>query len=458
MEGLPVRQWRKTTAVVDTVPPKENSSAVKMQSTIWKELLMPRGAELYSPVCQALLRAARMGQVNRPPPPPEDEKEQGEDEDAQGELDVGFLTFKWSQIPKEMEEPEIEFLAKRRRGLPSAYGTTLGAPGLIGQMRKTKVRRVDGEGHASVWDVLAPEGTMVEGEVVANDEVMTEALAPGTVVEGVGIANAEGIVIASDQVLATPPRRRPPPPKRKPKGPGRGRKKNKSVIINGNSDLNMVVSQDGLMAAAAGSGPNGTKHGDNTIRMGTDGTAQVGEASVLQDLEDGSDDEDEEGDEGEDGDREEGEVSPTPDPDAAGVTFGSPPKHVPAIVEPERMKSTLAESLLSTGEHLIRELSSSPDLPLSAAQLSQHLSPQLGLSRAAQSQSTLQPEQAQDIKSLVLQDEVKFASTDVLLPVVHEPLDDPIEPKVPDRTDPASLQDGGNDLLGSLERHLNEKQ
>ena len=419
---------------------------------------MPRGAELYSPVCQALLRAARMGQVNRPPPPPEDEKEQGEDEDAEGELDVGFLTFKWSQIPKEMEEPEIEFLAKRRKGLPSAYGTTLGAPGFIGQMRKTKVRKVDGEGHASVWDVLAPEGTMVEGEIVADDEVMTEALAPGTVVEGVGIANAEGIVIASDQIIATPPRRRPPPPKRKPKGPGRGRKKNKSVTSNGTSDLNMVVSQDGVTAAAAGSGPNGIKHGDNTILTGTDGTVQVGEASVFQDAEDGSDDEDEEGDEGEDGDREEGEVSPTPDPDAAGLTFGSLSNQVPTIVEPERMKSALAENLLSTREHLTRDLSSSPDLPLSAAQLSQHLRPQLELSRTAQSQSALQSEQVQDIKPLVIQDGAKLASTDVLLPVAHEPLDDLIESKVPDRTDSTSLQDGGDDLLGSLERHLNEKQ
>ncbi|KAL9115047.1 MAG: hypothetical protein Q9187_007367, partial [Circinaria calcarea] len=146
MEGLPVRQWRKTVGVVNTAPPRENSNVTNIRNAGWKELPMPRGSELYSPVCQALLRAARMGQVNRPPPPPlEDEKELGDDEDAEGEIDTGFLATKWTQVPRNMEEPEIEYLAKRRRGLPSAYGASMAPQNALGIMRKTKVRKVDPE-------------------------------------------------------------------------------------------------------------------------------------------------------------------------------------------------------------------------------------------------------------------------------------------------------------------------
>lgn len=89
---------------------------------------MPRGSELYSPMSQALLRAARMGHFNRPAPPSalsslEDEKELGlEDEAGERETEMGFMAKRWQLVPKELEEVEPEYLAKRRVGLASTYG------------------------------------------------------------------------------------------------------------------------------------------------------------------------------------------------------------------------------------------------------------------------------------------------------------------------------------------------
>ena len=431
---------------------------------MWTELLMPRGSELYSPVCQALLRAARMGQVNRPLPPPEEEKEPGEEEDADGDLDIGFTTFKWSQVPKEMEEPEIEFLAKRRKGLPSAYGGAVASLGNGPQMRKTKVRKVDGEGNASVWDVLAPEGAFVEGEIVEGDEIMTEAPAPGTVVEGVGIANAEGIVIAGDQVMPTPSRRRPPPPKRKPKGPGRGRKKNKPTAANGSTEDATIVNQDGLIAEVSVLGSEGDKLGGDASRKVGSEDVEMGDDSILQDGEEGSDDdEDEDGEDGEDGesvDREEGELSPTPDADALGLVSGSPAKPVPTIVEPAVTGSPVIANLPAIQERMNRDPSSSPDVPLAAGQLLQRpvLSSHEPPKQQADVSTVPEVNKMESIESMTVEEPTNLAPEYMHIPPDHNPLDSLGEPKVAPDTEPLRFSDGEEDLLGSLERHLNEKR
>ena len=456
MEGLPVRQWRKTVGVVNTAPPRENSNVTNMRNTGWKELPMPRGSELYSPVCQALLRAARMGQVNRPPPPPlEDEKELGDDEDAEGEVDTGFLATKWTQVPRNMEEPEIEYLAKRRKGLPSAYGGNTGPQATSSAMRKTKVRKVDLEGKEHFLDVLAPEGVMVEGEIVADEAkaILTEAPAPGTVVEGLGVANAEGIVIAAE-VMPTPPRRRPPPPKRKPKGPGRGRKKKLLQIAEGATRSNAAEHGSDLAI-------QGTNIGDNNIKEEksmADGIgnqdADMGDDSMLLDAEEGSESDDEDGEDGEDGDREEGELSPSPDADAPGSLSGSPAKPIPRIVEPVNTEDAFNRSTLQSAGPIVRDISSSPDLPLAAAQAFRALPANIG----AMQENVIIPPPNQYQIDVTTQIEVAqpepLSNGNVQSRAGHNPLNGLAEPQGQNEDQEDRFPDGDEDLLASFERHL----
>ena len=330
-EGLPVRHWRKRPISVNAAPEKENIENADLHNLAWKELPMPRDSHLLSPMSQDLLRAARMPQAKKPTTPLlEDDKEPGEDEDADGDVDTGFVAKRWAVLPKELEGPEPEFLAKRRKGLPSVHSGSLGSTGNTGQMRKTKIRKIDTEGNNSVWEVLVPEGQTVEGEVVEEETSPTQAPAPGTVVEGVGVVNAEGVVIAGDQGVPAINKRRPPPPKRKAKGPGRGRKKKVAF-----------VGADGAPTAIRPSGNlDGILKAEDADSLRAGHGAQVGDTEMLDDslLKDGDQEGDQEGeegseegsedDEGEEGDREEGELSPSPS------ASRSPMKHeTPAIVE-----------------------------------------------------------------------------------------------------------------------------
>ena len=310
-EGLPVRHWRKRSFNVSTAPEKDNLDLLGTGDTGWPELPMPRDAHMYSPMSEALLRAARMGQVKKPVTPlMDDEKEPGEDEDADGDLDMGFIAKRWAVVPKDLEGPEPEFLAKRRKGLPSVYIGATGPLGNTPQMRKIKIRKVDTEGNSYIWEVLVPEGQAVDGEIVEEETSPTQAPAPGTVVEGLGVVNAEGVVIAGDQAMPAAHRRRPPPPKRKAKGPGRGRKK-KVAFTPGAEGASAA---NGAGAVLNGSNA-GTDDGESAKREHgvPDGDTEVGDENVLQEGEEGSE-EGSEGEEGEDGDREEGELSPSPSP------------------------------------------------------------------------------------------------------------------------------------------------
>ena len=301
---------------------------------------MPKGSELYPAHAQALLRRARMLVTMRPPQQPVDFKEDVADDDldAEGEPDTGFYVTKWAQVPAHLEQPEPEFLAARRNGLPLILPGAYGPLGNKDQMRNLKVRKYDTDGNAYVWNVMAKVGQKVEGEIVEDDTIMAEAPAPGTKVDGVGVANAEGIVIANEQVMPTPPRRRPPPPKRKAKGPGRGRKKRPSAAT-GATATSSMVKRDGMVIEGKAS-----EDRDRQLNQQTSGTLhqediEMGDESMLQEAEDGSDDEDDDGEDGEDGDREEGELSPSPD--------------VLAIDNPNKRQKTSYDS--------------SPDIPLAAS-------------------------------------------------------------------------------------------
>lgn len=482
---------------------------------------MPKDSHLLPPWSQALLRAARMGQVFRPPAPPvEEDKEPGEDEDADGVNEEGFVATKWGLVPKHLEGPEPEFLAKRRKGLSSLYGAVSGAVDASNQMRKTKIKKLDTEGHEYVLEALVPEGQTVEGEVAAEETTLSEAPAPGTVVDGVGVVNADGVVIAENQVQPIPPRRKPPPPKRKAKGPGRGRKKKVAFATGANGN---VPSQDpnGPSSSAVNGEGAAQVHGDGD-RTTVDGDIEMGEESLLQDGEEGTEDE-EEGEEGEEGDREDGELSPSPDPASVSppkqpADPEPEPKEEPMLIEPD---STVAEAPPK------RDPSSSPDLPLAAGQslqppaISVHPADNIDFSQlvsvpepqaapsidppgaplgaplfepvstqdppqlpepvfvetppppppssppaAPQIPESVQVEESPQPVSIEDSYQMTEPAVEAALPVEHNPLEGLSEPTAATNeeatmNEPASgdlhFPDGEEDLLGSLERHLDKR-
>ncbi|KAH0394932.1 hypothetical protein KCU89_g10853, partial [Aureobasidium melanogenum] len=311
-EGLPVRQWSQSETIVGLPPPTE---ATQGGDNAWPELPMPRDSNQLAPWTQQLLREARRPRLaKRPQEPTEDDKQE---EDEEGEtVQTGWQSKKWSQVPSHLEKPEREFLAKRRKGLPSLHTQialqAANAAASSVPTRKAKVMKSDADGNTTVYEVLVPEGQTVEGEVT-EDTIMADAApvqaAPGTVIEGVGIANAEGVIVATDllQQQQQPMRRKPIPPRRIRKGgPGRGKKK---VMFNPNDGHN----------AAATSTPGGgaSVATPSTLNANADDSAMDIDSTPKPDANDEGDEEDgEEGEEGDedDDDREDGEVSEGEEP------------------------------------------------------------------------------------------------------------------------------------------------
>lgn len=327
---------------------------------------MPRDSSLLLPHTQALLREARRPRLaKRKQEPTEDEK--GEEED-EGDKDVqtGWQAKKWSQIPAHLEEPDREYLAKRRKGLPSMHTAmalqAAAAAVSAAPTRKTKIMKSDAEGNTTVYEVLVPEGQAVAGEVV-EDTIMADAApekaAPGTIIEGVGIANAEGLIVATD--LLQPPKRKNMPPKRiKKGGPGRGRKK---VMFTGaeghNSSVTSLGSGAAVVPSADGSNANGSAmHLDTVPNANSAGAGpQAGEGGGEGDGDEDDDaDEGEEGDEGdEDDDREDGELSDTEAP-SASTDLAPPtvPSFPSAFVSDSLKPLPTAESMAALSTTLIQ--------------------------------------------------------------------------------------------------------
>ncbi|KAJ5613536.1 hypothetical protein N7528_007190 [Penicillium herquei] len=248
-EGLPVRRWsRQAHTHSQTTKTEDSEFAVHGPGGTARlpELAMPRDSQLLNASSRALLRAARAGCIyihQSTHTPEDDEKENGDLDDGTSgahSTDHSFTSRKWMALPKHLEPAEVEFLAKRRPGLPSLYGGATAADGLgsgPGPMRRTKFKKTDPlTGKISIYEAWVPEGHRIEGEVTGDIQAIAEQTdgpvnsempAPGTVVEGVGVVNSEGVVVAEagSASVMTPPKRRPPPPKRKGKGIGKGRKK-----------------------------------------------------------------------------------------------------------------------------------------------------------------------------------------------------------------------------------------
>lgn len=233
-EGLPVKQWNVSHARVSLAPPVQESE--NPEDKIWADPPMPRDYQLLNPWTQHLLRLARSGRVGTKRKQDADVNDEDKPEDEGAEEvtksnndERAYLAKKWKPVPEHMLEPEhkhFEFLAKRRRGLPSLYGPEQ-QNGAAVVMRKTKVQRADVNGEITVYEVLVPEGQVIEGEVTESTEladVKPAVAAPGTAIEGVGIANEEGVLVAEHLKPMNAPRRNRPPPKKKG-GPGRGKKR-----------------------------------------------------------------------------------------------------------------------------------------------------------------------------------------------------------------------------------------
>lgn len=332
-DGLPVRQWRLLEATINTA--EEDMTATDGQAhqpgeahgDPLLEVKMPKGSELYAPWCQKLLRAARAGRVygrshenasgkgdgdkeNTSQTNGGTDEKPGDDENGprgqKRDAVHAVVAMRWAQVPRSQEAPDRELLAKRRKGLAPMHAIGVAA-GTV-NLRKTKVKRADAEGRITVWEVMVPEGQTVEGEIVQEEAAAVEvagaevaAPKPGTFVEGLGVANDDGVVIASEGV--TPLRKKGPVAKRKKKGPGKWQKK--------------LAETDGMGVSASAEALEARRIKAQQAADGVlvDNDREDVEMGDNHD-EDGEDDED--GEEGED-DREEGELSPSPEPESASL-------------------------------------------------------------------------------------------------------------------------------------------
>ena len=387
-EGLPVKQWGQSITHVSLAPPK--TEAEKVEDDKWGEPPMPRDYQLLQPWTQQLLRLARSGKVGtkrKPAGDPDSMDEERPEEDGGEETkasleDRGFVAKKWRQVPEALLEPEhkhFEFLAKRRKGLPSLYAPPV-PTGATVVMRKTKVQKTGADGEVAIYEVLVPEGQTVEGEIAETTElasVTPVAAAPGTVIEGVGIANDEGVVVAEHLKPVAAPRRNRPPPKKKG-GPGRGKKRVTFTNPDGTTyttvvpNATKIVPQPGQTVKHVAKGEEATaditaeQAALKAASLPTDGEGEGEDGEEGE----GSDEGDEEGDD--DDDREEGELSEEDAP-TAGVTPVPQEKKasVEKDMEPGTGDATMTDAPPSATESPTRsqppkprDASSSPELPL----------------------------------------------------------------------------------------------
>ncbi|KAI4935986.1 hypothetical protein J4E85_001314 [Alternaria conjuncta] len=476
LEGLPISQYREAEITIEP-----NSADNKpLDKDAWPELPMPRDSHMLPEHSQQLLRAARSGKLYKPPAPPEDDNEMKDEEEETKEIRTGFTIKKYVKVARHLEVSEPEYLAKRRKGLPSPY-----VNGQVAQpaLRETKVKKLDADGNVAVYKVLVPEGQAVEGEVQPEDaaaiEVAPATAAPGTIVEGVGVVNAEGVVVANDILQQTPPRRRPPPPKKKVKRGGPGRGKKKVVFVEG--------AEQGTPASTAGGdmlGVPGVKQEDGSVAPSDGGDTPMADAGGEE--EEGSG---EEGSEDEDQDMEHTSNPATPQassavppsapateaPNFADATLtestalaSHPP---PASNEPSQDTATIERTAIDTApidtsmQTPKRDQSSSPDLPLSAVSHSRQNSMNQ-ISTSTTTTEAIVPEEAPSevpVPAPSVEVEVDAAPAPVVVPE-PQPQPEPVveaEPKL--EAEPVQPQSAAPsaptsepDLMGSLERQLEE--
>lgn len=274
------------------------------------------------------------------------------------------------------------------------------------------ISRFDADGNAHVYEVLAPVGQKLEGEIEEDDldataAVTEPAAAPGTVVEGVGVVNAEGLVVAND-LLATPTKKKPLPPRRKKKGgPGRGKKG--PIALREAMERGEISAETPTSAAFLG------VPGANASDEATSAAASTQGDTPMPDAQDGEEGSSEEGEEGDDdGGSEEGELAQSPDHTTSNAALRDATELVPIKTEETALDpSHPAPHLVPPAIEINRDASSSPDLPLAS-----RLTNQTGAVAQAPTAEPIPAEPAQ------------FAPSDVY------------------------SEEGEVDVFGSLERHL----
>lgn len=165
---------------------------------------MPKDSHLLPQHSQDLLRAARSGRIYKRPAPMDEEEQDVEvnlekpDKKEEETKDSGFTARAWKQIPGHQNASDMDFLAKRRKGLVSAVPKPAPVPTVV----QTTVRRTDAAGNEYLEKIIVPHGQTVVGEVVSQTTIPDPSAAEGT-----------------------PFRRKGPGGKKGKRGPGRGRKK-----------------------------------------------------------------------------------------------------------------------------------------------------------------------------------------------------------------------------------------
>ncbi|KXL45590.1 MAG: hypothetical protein FE78DRAFT_39980 [Acidomyces sp. 'richmondensis'] len=352
-EGLPVKQWTQRPTRISLAPPSppptsDANNTINPEHKWSVDPPMPRDSHLLHPWTQHLLRLARSGKVGTKrkaggvdgEETADDERGGagggvgGEDDGGSGEVttavsttetreDRAYVARKWKPVPEALMEDEhrhFEFLAKRRRGLPSLYGPESGLTvGVV--MRKTKIRApgppAGPDGSGTVYEALVPEGQPIEGEVT-DDTIAAVAAAPGTVVEGIGVANEEGVIVVpvAGGGVGGQARRNRPPPKKKG-GPGRGKKRVTFTNPDGSTytkvvpNATKIVPQPGQTVKHVSKGEEA--EADITAEQAAQRAAAAASARKSASgggVEEEEDEESsEEGEEGEEDEREDGEVS-----------------------------------------------------------------------------------------------------------------------------------------------------
>lgn len=258
-------------------PAQENNAS---QNDIWAVELpygMPKDSHLLPQHSQDLLRAARSGKIYKRPAPAEEEeadpevipgdKPEKKEEDTK---DRGFAAKAWKQIPRHLEGADIEYLAKRRKGLVTASSKPA-AP--VPTVIKTTVKRTDAAGNEYTQDVVVPHGQQVDGEVIAQVVIPDPSAAP-----------------ADPNAGQPTPQRKKPINRKKTKGPGRGRKKKHSAPTS--------IPQPTLVDGVASGGP--TADGATGAEVKTEDGIAGNEDTEMGDGSQANSD-DEEGDSDEDG-------------------------------------------------------------------------------------------------------------------------------------------------------------
>ncbi|KAF2741372.1 hypothetical protein EJ04DRAFT_423092, partial [Polyplosphaeria fusca] len=503
LEGLPINQYRE----VEVTLGLNQSEDKQADKDHWPELPLPRDFHMLPEHSQQLLRAARRGRVFKPPVPQEEDRENLDDEEEQKDVQKGFSVKKYIKIARHLEDAEPEYLAKRRKGLPSQYVPVNGVATLQqAPLRETKVKKLDAEGNVTVYKALVPEGQTVEGEVQPTDiiaEAAPVAAAPGTIVEGVGIVNAEGVVVPADLAQQTPPRRKPPPPKKKKnRGPGRGHKK--VVFAEGSVEQGTPASGSDLLAVP------GIKQEGGSVEPSVDGDTPMADAADEDEGDEGEEDEGSDHDDREDADRSvtpgqsatpsKSTTEPTAQPVLVATTESTPaapevpsapaidslPLDVSAAADPPAsIEETPAESTSlpfsqeQTTESLARDPSSSPDLPLISHSRQNSLNqlptaPPLNLGSSLDEITStetaitepmvtepivaetvpMEPVAVEAVSAKPVPEEPAPVSSIVAETTITDPAPvAPAEPEIPQLED-TQHSEGEPDLLGDLERHL----